>query len=118
MAANQYGKIGEDIAEKYLIGKKYQILMRNYRSRFGEIDIIAVDNITIVFVEVKTRTQNKFGSPLEAITKNKLFKMVKTSQFFLSQYKLHGKPYRCDAIEVVIGYDEKPLINHVQNITF
>lgn len=118
MAVNQYGKIGEDMAVKYLIAKEYFILSRNYRSRFGEIDIIASVGESIVFVEVKTRTQSQFGSPLEAITKNKIFKMVKTSQFYLSQRNLHGKSYRYDAIEIILRSDEKPIINHLLNITF
>lgn len=115
---NSYGKLGEDLAEKYLVGRKYYILARNYHSRFGEIDIIAADGAQIVFVEVKTRTQNQFGSPLEAITKGKLSKMIKTSQFYLSQRKLHGQSYRYDAIEIIIKGDNKPIINHILNITF
>ena len=111
------GKIGEDMAENYLIKKNYYILFRNYHSRFGEIDIIASDGESIVFVEVKTRTQNQFGTALEAITPQKLSKMVKTSQFYLSQRNLHGQPYRFDAIEVILG-SEKPIINHLINITF
>lgn len=119
MPNNSYGKIGEDLAEQYLIRKDYYILAKNYHSRFGEIDIIASDGEFIVFVEVKTRTQNMFGSPLEAITRNKLSKLVKTSQFYLSQRNLHGQPYRFDAIEIIFGNTEqKPIINHIQNITF
>lgn len=118
MADNNYGKIGEDMAEKYLASKEYFILSRNYHSRFGEIDIIASDGKSIVFVEVKTRTQSQFGSPLEAITKGKISKMVKTSQFYLSQRNLHGQAYRFDAIEIIFRVDEKPIINHLLNITF
>lgn len=112
-----YGKIGEDLAEKYLASKDYYILSRNYHSRFGEIDIIASDGTSIVFVEVKTRTQNQFGTPLEAITSHKLSKMIKTSQFYLTQRSMHNYPYRFDAIEVIIRDEEKPIINHLVNIT-
>lgn len=112
-----YGKIGEDLAEQYLSQKDYYILARNYHSRFGEIDIIASDGSSIVFVEVKTRTQSQFGTPLEAITSHKLSKMIKTSQFYLSQRNMHSHPYRFDAIEVILRKDEKPLINHLMNIT-
>lgn len=119
MPNNSYGKIGEEMAEQYLIRKDYYILAKNYHSRFGEIDIIASDGESIVFVEVKTRTQYMFGSPLEAITRNKLSKLVKTSQFYLSQRNLHGKPYRFDAIEIIFGNTgERPIINHLLNITF
>lgn len=114
---DNYGKIGEDLAEKYLVGKDYYILARNYHSRFGEIDIIASDGNSLVFVEVKTRTQNQFGTPLEAITSHKLSKMIKTSQFYLTQRNMHNHPYRFDAIEVIMRNDEKPIINHLVNIT-
>ena len=114
---NSYGKIGEDLAEKYLVGKDYYILARNYHSRFGEIDIIASDGSSIIFVEVKTRTQNQFGTPLEAITSHKLSKMIKTSQFYLTQRNMHTYPYRFDAIEIIIRNEEKPIINHLVNIT-
>lgn len=117
MPNNSYGKIGEDLAEQYLIRKDYHILAKNYHSRFGEIDIIALDEDSIVFIEVKTRTQSMFGSPLEAITRSKLSKLIKTSQFYLSLKNLHGKPYRFDAIEIIFGSSDKPTINHLQNIT-
>ena len=115
---NFFGRIGEELAERFLVNKNYYILAKNYHSRFGEIDIIASDGTSIIFIEVKTRTQNQFGSPLEAITKHKLFKMVKTSQFYLSQRKLHGQPYRFDAIEIILNQEDKPIINHLTNITF
>lgn len=115
---DNYGKIGEDLAEKYLVEKDYYILARNYHSRFGEIDIIASDGKSLVFVEVKTRTQNQFGTAMEAITKGKIDKMIKTSQFYLSQRNLHGQSYRFDAIEVIIKSEDKPIINHLLNITF
>lgn len=113
-----FGAFGEQLAEKYLIGKNYYILARNYHSRFGEIDLIASDGQSIVFVEVKTRTQHQFGTPLEAITRHKLSKIVKTSQFYLSQRNLHNQPYRFDAIEVILNSSEKPIVNHLMNITF
>lgn len=115
---NHLGKIGEDRAEKYLAEKDYIILTRNYHSRFGEIDIVARDKDTTVFIEVKTRTQKMFGTPLEAITPSKLRKLIKTSQFYLSQNNLHTRPYRFDAIEIIFGSTEKPIINHIVNITF
>jgi putative endonuclease len=115
---NSFGRVGEDLAQKYLLQKEYYILAKNYHSKFGEIDIIASDGSSIVFVEVKTRTQLQFGTPLEAITKHKLSKMIKTSQFYLSQRNMHNKPYRYDAIEILFNNSEKPTINHIVNITF
>lgn len=110
------GRDGEEIAKSYLIKKGYQILTQNYHSRFGEIDIIAKDKDCLVFVEVKTRSNSAFGTPLEAITIFKLRKLIKTSQFYLNQFKLGDACYRFDAVEVKFSNGET-IINHIQNIT-
>ncbi len=109
------GHDGEMFAVNFLKNKGYQILFQNYHSRFGEIDIIAKDKGTIVFVEVKTRTNTLFGAPLEAITNSKLKKIIKTSQFYLTENRLENLPYRFDAVEVFIGKEKN--IEHIENIT-
>lgn len=111
-----FGANGEEIAKNYLIKKGYQILTQNYHSRFGEIDIIAKDRDCFVFVEVKTRSNASFGTPLEAITVFKLRKLIKTSQFYLNQFKLGDVCYRFDAVEVKFLNGEM-IIGHVKNIT-
>ena len=69
----ELGKIGEELAAKYLTQNKYKIIQRNFRCKFGEIDIIAYDlkNKELVFFEVKTRSNFKYGRPSEAVTKIK-----------------------------------------------
>ena len=69
------GKLGEKIAEKYLIKNKYTIIEKNFYSKQGEIDIIAEEKDTreIVFIEVKTRTNSKYGRPKDAVTINIIF---------------------------------------------
>lgn len=110
------GSYGENTAANFLLKKGYSILQRNYHSRFGEIDLIAQDHLTIVFVEVKTRTNFSYGTPLEAINSWKLKKLIKTSQFFLNQYKYGDVAYRFDAIEVIVS-SGKDKVNHIENIT-
>lgn len=110
------GAFGENLAEKFLKDKGYSILKKNYHSRFGEIDIVAKDKDTLVFVEVKTRSSFSFGTPLEAINSQKLRKLIKTSQFFLNQFGYGDVPYRFDAIEVITS-NLKNEINHLENIT-
>ncbi|WP_312353675.1 YraN family protein, partial [Aminipila sp.] len=72
---------GEEVASNYLKNKGYQVLERNFRCKMGEIDIIACIHKTLVFVEVKTRRNLKFGLPCEAITKNKKVHIKKVAAF-------------------------------------
>ena len=71
------GKNGENIACKYLEQIGYKIITRNYRNKYGEIDIIAKENDNYVFVEVKSRNTNKYGNPAEAVNKSKIEKSRK-----------------------------------------
>ena len=77
------GDFGEDLATNYLIKNKYKIIARNYSCALGEIDIVALDKKTIVFVEVKTRTSQAFGLPREAVTRSKQQHICKTAQYFV-----------------------------------
>jgi len=76
------GARGEKLAASLLRQKGYKILERNFRCRLGEIDIVAQDGDTLVFVEVKTRWSEKFGPPEEAVTARKLRSIEKTGQYF------------------------------------
>ena len=93
---------------------------RNYHfSRYGEIDIIALDKNTLCFIEVKTRSSNAFGAPLEAITRTKLDKIRKSALSYLQNSKIFYKNYRIDAISVFLQNTEsKPQIIHIKNIEF
>lgn len=77
------GDKGESKAVDYLLSIGYQILERNFYSRYGEIDIIAKDKNSIVFVEVKLRNNDKYGKGLESISKRKISSILKTAQFYL-----------------------------------
>lgn len=76
------GFLGESKAASYLASQGYKILERNFKKRYGELDIVAIDGKTLVFVEVKTRKSGKFGSPEEAITPWKLQSLVKSAQYY------------------------------------
>ena len=110
----QLGNNGEEIAQKYLIKQGYKILETNRRfSRFCEIDIIAIDKNTLVFVEVKTRKTTICGHPLEAITKTK-YTNIKQGLFIYLQEHPEYKKFRIDAISIIL----KPEIDirHLKNI--
>ena len=89
IGSNQrFGALGEKLAARYLKEQGYKILKKNYKNKLGEIDIIAVDKIEIVFVEVKTRTSDEHYDPLKAITRAKRRHMVASANGYLKYYQL------------------------------
>lgn len=115
--ANPTARLGEDIATNYLQKKGYRILERNFRKGYGEIDIIAVKDNTLVFVEVKTRKSNSYGTPLESITHWKIRPLVRTAEFYAQLHPKLPQLLRIDAISVILqSNDEISTIEHVENI--
>lgn len=115
-----FGKIGEHVAEKFLIANNYKILQKNVYFREGEIDIVAfeVDRREIVFVEVKTRSSNFFGEPEDSVTHEKKMKILKAAIKFLNLAReIHYKSWRIDVIAVKLTKESKFLgIKHFKNI--
>ncbi len=119
MSNTSVGNLGEELAIGYLKKLGYKILERNFRIRGGEVDIIALDKDTVVFVEVKARYSNEFGTPLESITPWKIKFLIKTANFYLLKKKWQEKPYRFDAIGIDYSNSrDNPEIELVLNITF
>lgn len=116
MNTRSQGNLGEDRAQEFLTSKGFKILTRNFRSKFGEIDIIAKDKNCIVFIEVKMRSSNVFGTPREAITSKKLEKIALTAAFYLKSINAEKSQYRIDAIEVEQNSDQFHF-NHIENVT-
>lgn len=113
MNNRKFGDAGEDLACRYLERQGYEILERNkHYSRFCEIDIIAKDKNTVVFVEVKTRKTDSFGSPLEAITASKYANIKKGVLSYLAENKV--KNYRIDVVGITLKPEIK--IEHLKNI--
>lgn len=109
----EIGNLGENIAEDYLKRKGYVILDKNFECRQGEIDIIALDKKEIVFIEVKTRTSNKYGVPSEAVNKTKQQHMLQTIKYYLYIRNLSEEFIRIDVIEVYIK-DNIYKVNHIK----
>jgi putative endonuclease len=99
-ARQQLGSDGERIAEKFLRRQRYTILQRNYRCRLGEVDLIALDRGTVVFVEVKTRRQAEYGNPLEAVDRRKQQQIQRAAQYYVSANRLHDRDLRFDVVGV------------------
>jgi putative endonuclease len=108
------GREGERVAEQYLAKKGYKLVARNYRCRGGEVDLILLDRRVVVFVEVKTRTDHGFGSPLEAVETRKQRRMILAAQLFLHEHKLHERYARFDVVGISWP-GNKPVVEHVQN---
>jgi putative endonuclease len=96
------GKKGEKLAANLLLQSDYEILTKNFNTRFGEIDIIAKDGDTLVFIEVKTRWNREFGVPEESITPKKLKKIEKVGEIFRSQNENLPKLERIDVVAIEI----------------
>jgi putative endonuclease len=112
-----FGKKGEDLACRELERRGYTILARRYRSRMGEIDIVARDGGTLVFVEVKARAGRRFGEAVEAVTRIKRRRIVLAAQEYLSTSGGSEHPCRFDvvAIHPADGSDGRPTIAVYEN---
>jgi len=95
------GDLGEQLAADYLEKKGYIILARNFRTPYGELDIIAQESETLVFVEVKTRSTSRCGTGFEAITQKKQATLLKCADYYA---QLHGVScdMRIDAVEIML----------------
>jgi putative endonuclease len=107
-----FGNRGERVAAKLLKKKGYRILARNCRNRWGEIDLIARDGDTIVFVEVKTRSHDEAGRPEDAVTATKQRQISRAAAAWLHRNKLDEHRCRFDVVAIVWRAGEEPLINH------
>ncbi|NLW52611.1 MAG: YraN family protein [Tissierellia bacterium] len=104
--------MGEEIASRYLKHKGYTILNRNYASRHGEIDLIAFHNMTLVFVEVKTRKNYDYIYACESVNYQKQTKIKLTANKYLAENLLYFDDIRFDVIEC---YWQSKQVNHIEN---
>lgn len=117
MAGISKGAAGEVLAARFLRENDYEILAGNYYSRFGEIDIIAADDEYIVFVEVKSRAEDSYYLPREAVTVEKQRRIIKTALYYIA-HNPDPRQMRFDVVEVITAKGEpmKALdIRHIQN---
>ena len=108
------GEKGENIAAAFLKKKGYNILFRNYKCSFGEIDIIAKHKKILSFIEVKTRSTKKYGLPQEAVTPAKQTKISRVALEFVQRYKMDNRAARFDVVSVQYlnaGYE----VNLIEN---
>ncbi|MDY7010536.1 MAG: YraN family protein [Planctomycetota bacterium] len=121
MSDKSLGLKGEKLAARYLRRKGLKILARNYRCPPGEVDIIALDRSTrhsdgsetIVFVEVKTRSSDRYVEPESAVDAQKRLQLTRIAEYYLSRYDTNDYAARFDVVSVVIREGEKPQIRHI-----
>lgn len=110
------GQRGEAAALKYLRRRGYKILARGDRSGHGELDLVALDDRTIVFVEVKTRESHDAGHPAEAVDREKQRRLTQLAVSFLKRYRLLERPARFDVIAITWPAGKRrPTIEHLKN---
>ncbi len=95
------GRRGEEAAAEFLIANGFRVLERRYRSRAGEIDLIAQEGDTVVFVEVKTRTSLACGLPAEAVDRRKRARLARAASIYLMRSGTSDRPCRFDVVEVL-----------------
>ena len=101
VTTREQGEYTESLACQYLETKGFKLLERNFNCRFGEIDLIMQDKNNLVFVEVRYRNNNNFGSGAESVTSNKQSKLIKTASVYLQRHaKLAKNPARFDVVSI------------------
>ena len=113
VTTREQGEYTENLACKYLVDKGFKLIEKNFNCRVGEIDLIMKDNDSLVFVEVRYRRSNSFGSGAESITTSKQSKLIKTASLYLQQHaKLNKYPTRFDVVSIT-GFIETDNINNI-----
>ena len=111
----QFGREGESAAIAFLKKKGYRILEKNFRSKLGEIDVIAEQAGVVVFVEVKARSDHESGHPFDALTPTKQKKIIQTAQSFLVQKRIPDKPMRFDVVALTLDPPDTWKIELLEN---
>ncbi len=111
------GRWGENRCRRYLKGKGYRTIARNFRCALGEIDLIAADGEgRIVFVEVKTRRNEDHAQARLAVDQHKRTRMVRAANHFIKTYNVRNKPLRFDVVTVILNTKGPATIRHYENV--
>jgi putative endonuclease len=108
-------RAGEDAAANYLRSKGYTILHRNIRFPEGELDLVATSGRTLIFIEVKTRANESFGSPFQSVSEGKQRRQAAMARRFVSLCRLQEFPVRFDVVSVVLPPGQPPKIEHIES---
>lgn len=115
-ARRALGAWGEDVAARHLVESGLVILERNWRCRSGEIDIVARDGQTLVICEVKTRSSERFGTPVSGVTPVKLRRLRRLSAAWLAEHDVRPAEVRLDVIGITRGDDDRIFLEHLRGV--
>lgn len=110
------GRYGEELAARFLMTRGWKILDRNWRSSAGELDIVATRDQVLVICEVKTRRSMRFGSPLEAVTPQKLQRLRRLAGMWIAEHSEHAGSIRIDVISVLVDDAGLTRVQHVEGV--
>jgi putative endonuclease len=120
--SQELGKWGEELAAEFLVDQGYMIIARNVRTPYGELDLIAQfspehnpNDITTIFIEVKTRSSRSYGYPEESITASKREHLISAARHYLQEHPEFDRDWRLDVIAIERYRDKKPSIRHFEN---
>lgn len=113
-AKDAFGRYGENVAAEHLGAAGYDVIERNWRCRFGEIDIVVRRDDLVCFVEVKTRRSTAFGSPAEAVTAAKARRLRRLAAVWLAERRPPYAELRFDVVSVLASGVDAPVIEHVE----
>jgi putative endonuclease len=110
------GDWGETYASNYLEGLGYEVLNRNVRTPYGEIDIVAKEKNQLVFIEVKTRSSKKYGNPEDSITEAKILHLIESAESYLQDNPEYSEDWRVDVIAIQVDPQKNsPSLTHFEN---
>ncbi len=118
MTTKSFGDRGEEAAAKYLEGRGYFILERQFQARVGEIDIIAEADGILIFIEVKTRHSTRFGEPAQAVGYKKQQRIFRTAFLYVQQHGLEDRTCRFDVIEILVTGDSHTICHYKNAFEF
>lgn len=117
MARTALGRYGEEFAARHLSSSGMTVLDRNWRCELGELDIVARCGDVLVVVEVKTRSTELFGSPIEAVSARKAVRLRRLAARWLAEHPVSPAEVRIDVIGVLVPHRGAPQVDHVQGVT-
>lgn len=115
LSTRRTGDWGEDLALRHLAARGYTLVERNYRTRYGELDLILRSGGTLVFVEVKLRRGREFGDPVEAVTQRKRAAVRSMAEQYLAEREPDFEELRFDVVGILASRSGQPTIRHIQD---